>query len=482
MRKWGIHIVLLCLTLSGLAQDTVDFNLYGSFTSEFGVDMHIMQDSTILIVGNSGDNSQNDDAGVVVINVNDSGKVNWTKTITSRASDNVTASALENDSTLWVSGISNAYHPNYRGFIVRANLNDSTDKKEWFFDLDGDWSVSDQIAIHQDYAYFTVRSLTDLAKNLRIYRMSTVDFDMTFTELDSTPSYEVHQIAFDTNNDLTLTGSILGDSLDALILMLDGTSLGANNRIVYSTSGDDVFYDTEVFTDTSIISIGYTTGHFGNDEDILVVVHALNGNIVKEQIRGHSSTVENKNDRGYSVFLRGDTVHLSGFTETYGEGKDIFLSHANTGLFDYTGSTTAGESGEDVCLAHKPWKNGVIGVGYSSSESQGLEDILFLNRWEFQASQTTINFNPVLVETVPWIIFSTNDLRQPDELSVIRTLEYTEVQFKDFRPFSYSIYDLTGRLIKVGTNTVLNIVPDAPYFISIGEGEETFWIKTLGIE
>jgi len=393
MKKLVLLFFIFVYTLAN-SQDTVFYSKIGGPSSEYASDFIVATDSTFYVLVNSGSDSNRLNSNIHVLEVNAYGKVKMTFEVGSFASEKGNK-ILRQDSVIIVAGRSNGMVNTYSGVIYGFTVS-GIKLYEKYFSIADEWSEITQIVISNDTLLAIHEVIDSEVENLRFVKMNALTGqEYSNDELPETFGYHLQGLNLNKyGSGFLACGYLFGDSLDAFLMNLDG-SFTTRWTLIHSLGGNDVYTALDQFEDSTIIVVGYSESYFHPDEDILIHRISAAGLIQAEAIQGYDINVNNKNDRAYAVEVQSwDSVYITGYTDTYGEGmREVFISLIDSVLNNQSGSSTFGTRSNESSIRIKKFGVGLVGIGYSEYETNGLSDALFWYRPKIKPTGLTELFS-----------------------------------------------------------------------------------------
>lgn len=434
-------------------QDTVKYITFGSVWDEKPIELAYATDSTFYVLINSGDNQSNLNSNMQFFEISIKGEISSAFSIGSRYSEKGLSMAIA-DSTIVVSALSNFNIGSYTPIVFGFDLSG-----EKLFEIHPIYDAANfqfsNLLVKGDSCFGFIESLF-IEQNLTIARLNTLDGSgFNIEEINNTKGYHINNFIKNRNGDgFTAVGYKDSVQIDAIVLSFD-SNMNLEWIREFSMSLDESYASVDQLSDSSLVIAGYTSSYFDADEDILLHKYKRNGDFILEEIQGYSSSGVNKNDRALDIKVTGaDTILLTGFTQTFGAGgHDVFMSRLNSQFEALQGSTTFGTVEDELGVKILPYKNGLVGLGYSSFNSKGMDDVLFWNRMSFDYNTVIVEDSVTEFEVSKTILEASHIDRSQSNWNLISNQNSIQIvcnSDQDF--FRLNLFDISGRLVYSNEN------------------------------
>ncbi|NQV52002.1 MAG: hypothetical protein HQ500_02405 [Flavobacteriales bacterium] len=421
-----------------LGQDTTHYVRIGNLSKEAAVGMVPEGDSTFIILLNSGSEDESLSSNFHLLRISEGGNVLEAHSYGTNAVDRAIDFFVTQE-TIIVCGLTNGHNNAlYEAFIYFIDRNDHSISKEYYFNIDEQWTMASALTVDGDSVIVIIETIGEEKE------VELIHFDLqgTFISKSLNPLLQGFKAYAITprvvgSKGFLVVASRIGDSLDAHVLYLD-KNFDVEWDASFSLSGDEEFFEAVEVSDSSIIAVGYSNSFFGTDEDILIVQFDSLGMPLDTLLQGYDVTVNNKDDRATSITTRNDSLFLTGYTSTYGEGGvECFTTVLSPSLGLTNFSTTFGTQDNEWSEKIQLHKSGAVGIGQTQHQAQGSQDLLFWYREHFTNNmvETVITSEYYFPESTQVGIEAVNaqtELRNSADLSELSRVK---------------IFDLNGKVI-----------------------------------
>lgn len=449
--KKGLFIFVLILlnVAAGLAQDTVDYVLIGSKNSEQGVKLIFKTDSTFYALINSGDDDFEANSNIEIWELSEFGEVLKAISIGSAGSDEGINFQV-NDSLIMIVGVSNGNAEYYQGAIFLVT-EDGKLKKELYNDLNGEWSKYSCIETIGSDRLLAILEATD--DNFKSPEFQILNWDAKIIKKYSTSELQgFHFNEIKPSNwgsGFIGCGYINSETKDGFVLRVN-KDFEVEWISKMELPGVDVYVSLDEFSDSSIATAAYSDGFFLSDKDIIIEKFDYLGKRLDTLIQGYDQSANNKDDIPTNLFIQNDTIYLTGYTETYGNGeKEAFMTRLTNNLGLVFGSTTFGTTKSEVSNSILKYHDGLIGLGYSEFKTHGLDDVLFWKRSKISSGQTIVKIEYLeysLSDTAMTIVEVSNNF----ELGWFQNNREVKITNLEKETMNWTVFDIAGNVLFFG--------------------------------
>ena len=480
MKKIVFLMAFILAALVGVGQDTISFIKIGTQNDEAGVRIKQYSDSSFVILVNSGNDQAQTNSNIELLTVDTSGFVINSISIGTIRSERASNFALVGESAI-ITGVSNGYSELYEGIIYFVDL-DGTLKSEHHESIANLWSTYTTLSVKGDTCLAVLEVIgSDVYEPvIQIFSVDGESLDQVI--LSNTEGFHFKQI-LPVQNGYLCVGSIGSDSSNAFLVRYD-LSFEQQWISVFSTSGKDEFIGVTELKDSSIIVVGNSDGFFLSDQDIVVLKYDKNGQPLDTLFQGYDINADNKDDAVFSVFSKNDTIYSTGYTRTYGfGGSEAFMTRLDKDINPISGSGTFGTTGNEQSNDIISFKSGVVGVGFSENNTQGLRDIVFWKRSKFTANLTELVISDVSYSVSNTIL----EVKEENPLNfrnlkIIQTGNHFKVESSSDELISVEVFDLKGTKcldFRGYNNQGFSIFSTGVYIIRVGLENEVIVKKVV---
>jgi hypothetical protein len=378
------RLIIAFMLVAGIAhgQDSLRYINIGGAATESGAALYQHSDSTFIFLLNTGAVAQSN-ADIDVLELNDSGGILNAYRFGTLGTDQLIASD-KLAGRLALAGTSNGNGNGYEGFLQVVEM-PSEVIFQYFTSVYGQWSRLTAVSfLNADTLIVSVESAMDESAPIVLKRISlAAQGSVQESVMSEFPGHHILAFYRGLDGGLLACGYRGQQDRDAFLCGIN-SALEVGWIAYFETTLDEELVQLAQLSDGSIVATGYSAGFNEEDEDILVLKTGPLGNHLDTLILGYNNTVDNKNDRSTNVYVKNDTIYLTGWTETFGGGgQECFMTRLSSGLTSMFGSTTFGTTKNEVSIAIFPYRQGVVGAGSTEFQAAGQKDGLFWRRDQF---------------------------------------------------------------------------------------------------
>lgn len=432
----------------GKAQDTLQFNTYGSTADEEAYDALQLSNGNFLITGSSSShNNGSSDFYALLIDSN----LQFIKSVkTGFAWQDWGIKAFELQSGK-IALIGNSYSidiQNYTPSLVFIESQSNFTVNQPIAPVQNEALLAvDAQVLHADTLVLFANALSDSSQIIHCITTDTIGNLIAEHELNFGAPTTINRV-IEFNNSWIFAGkqATVNEGYNAFMARVNFDFSIEWQQNYGGTAQQELFDVVEIPYSKKLFGAGKSNQTQEGDYDIYFLQVDSNGVFQAQDYGGHSTSVENKNDAALAI-IKGttDKIWVSGYTETfaYPNTKDLLLWVVNdAGGYD-SKSSIYGDWGNEWANSAIRKGKGALFIGSTTSFGNGNSDVLIAYRKSFVGNVTTIQLNNAL-DTTEGIYISVQEPIKTEQLTYLIANNQLEITSNE-RICSVRLYSIKGQ-------------------------------------